>query len=201
MFLHSFFVRLQIKSLVQNNFVCFVLFSNPWDPFKLKGYSGVSLIHGLTHLDTEYDPPSRDKVCGPLAYIVLASSETTAGSQHIFQGIKHLISLPALSEKINKEYPFNSRPAGGDPDPHNVLVCIKLNTYSKSRSLSSLFSNTFSFTDILGVYCQSCGTRSNVFHIDGHPLILITYSFIFFNYYLDICDHVQLLMSYYDSQW
>ena len=26
----------------------------------LKGYSGVSLIHGLTHLDTEYDAPSRD---------------------------------------------------------------------------------------------------------------------------------------------
>ena len=23
----------------------------------LKGYSGVSLIHGLTHLDTEYGPP------------------------------------------------------------------------------------------------------------------------------------------------
>ena len=44
----------------------------------LKGYCDVSLIHVLTHLDTEYDPPSRDKVCGPLAYIVLASSETTA---------------------------------------------------------------------------------------------------------------------------
>ena len=42
-------------------------------PTKLKGYSGVSLIHGLTHLDTEYDPPLRDKVCGPLAYVVLAS--------------------------------------------------------------------------------------------------------------------------------
>ena len=49
---------------------------------ELKGYSSVSLIHGLTHLDTEYDPPLRDKVCGPLAYVVLASSETTAQQQY-----------------------------------------------------------------------------------------------------------------------
>ena len=28
--------------------------------FTLKGNSGVSLIHGLTHLDTEYDPPPRE---------------------------------------------------------------------------------------------------------------------------------------------
>ena len=48
----------------------------------LKGYSIVSLIRGLTHLDTEYDPPSWDKVCGPLAYVVLASSETTAQQQY-----------------------------------------------------------------------------------------------------------------------
>ena len=48
-------------------------------PFiSLKGYSGVSLIHVITHLDTEYNPPSRDKVCEPLAYVVLASSEMTA---------------------------------------------------------------------------------------------------------------------------
>ena len=47
----------------------------------LKGIYGVSLIHALTHLDTEYDPP-RDKVCGPLAYVVLASSETTAQQQY-----------------------------------------------------------------------------------------------------------------------
>ena len=48
----------------------------------LKGYSGVNLIHVLTHLDTEYDPPSRDKVCGQLAYVVLASSETTAQQKY-----------------------------------------------------------------------------------------------------------------------
>ena len=48
----------------------------------LKGYSDVSLIHSLTHLDTKYDPPSRDKVCGPLANVVLASSETTAQEQY-----------------------------------------------------------------------------------------------------------------------
>ena len=47
----------------------------------LKGYSCVNLIHVLTHLDSEYDPPSRDKVCGPLAYVVLASSEMTAQQQ------------------------------------------------------------------------------------------------------------------------
>ena len=44
----------------------------------LKGYSGVSLIHGLTHRETVLDSLSRDKVCRPLANVVLASSETTA---------------------------------------------------------------------------------------------------------------------------
>ena len=48
----------------------------------LKGYSSVSLIHVLTHLDMEYDPPLRDKVCGLLVYVVLASSETTAWQQY-----------------------------------------------------------------------------------------------------------------------
>ena len=64
---------------------------------KLKGYSGVSSIHSLTHLDTEYDPPPP-----PLrAYIVLAyKSPLETGSKHIFQGIKHLILLPALSENL-----------------------------------------------------------------------------------------------------
>ena len=64
----------------------------------LKGYSGVSLIHGLTHLDTEYDPPSRDKVCGLLAYVVLASSETTAQQQYTaVDGSKY--KLPSQSHK------------------------------------------------------------------------------------------------------
>ena len=37
----------------------------------------------VSHLDTEYDtPPPRDKVCRPLAYVVLASSETTAQQQY-----------------------------------------------------------------------------------------------------------------------
>ena len=46
----------------------------------LKGYSSVNLIHGLTHRKT--DSLSRDKVCRPLANVVLASSETTARQQH-----------------------------------------------------------------------------------------------------------------------
>ena len=45
----------------------------------LKGYSCVSLIHVLTYCDTEYDPP---QVCGPLANVVLASSETTTQQQY-----------------------------------------------------------------------------------------------------------------------
>ena len=43
----------------------------------LKGYSSINLIHGLTHHDTESDPPSRDQVFQPLAYVVLATSEKT----------------------------------------------------------------------------------------------------------------------------
>ena len=52
------------------------------DYSELKGYSGVSLIHVRTHLDNESDPPSRDKVCRPLACVVLASSETSAQQQY-----------------------------------------------------------------------------------------------------------------------
>ena len=47
----------------------------------LKGYSGVSLIHGLTHRETLLDSLSR--VCKPLANVVLASSETTARQHYI----------------------------------------------------------------------------------------------------------------------
>ena len=54
----------------------------------LKGYSGLNLIHVLTHLDTEYDP-SRDKVCGPLANVVLASSETTTQQHTAVNGSKY----------------------------------------------------------------------------------------------------------------
>ena len=50
--------------------------------YTLKGYSCVSLIHGLTHLDTKYAPPPWDKVFGPLAYVVLACSEMTAQQQY-----------------------------------------------------------------------------------------------------------------------
>ena len=52
------------------------------DVCTLKGYSGINSIHVLTHLDTEYDPPSRDKVCRPLRYLVLASSEMAAQQQY-----------------------------------------------------------------------------------------------------------------------
>ena len=41
----------------------------------LKGYSGVSLIHGVTHCETVLDSLSRDQVSRPLANVVLASSE------------------------------------------------------------------------------------------------------------------------------
>ena len=47
-----------------------------WPDSWLKGYSGVNLIHTLI------DSLSRDKVCRPLANIVLASSETTARQQY-----------------------------------------------------------------------------------------------------------------------
>ena len=40
---------------------------------KLKGYSGVSLIHGLAHRETVLDCLSRGNVCRPLANVVLAS--------------------------------------------------------------------------------------------------------------------------------
>ena len=48
----------------------------------LKGYSDASLIHGLTRRETVLDSISRDKVCRPLANVVLASSETTARQQY-----------------------------------------------------------------------------------------------------------------------
>ena len=44
----------------------------------LKGYSGVSLIHGLTHRETVLDSLSRDQVSRWLIYGVLSTSETTA---------------------------------------------------------------------------------------------------------------------------
>ena len=92
--------------------------------------------------------PPRERVCGPLAYIVLASSEMTAqqhyiavngpkyktaikkpqimpeqhqtsatletGSQHIFWGIKHLMLLPYLLEKINRTPHPRSLPCCGE---------------------------------------------------------------------------------------
>ena len=64
---------------------------------ELKGYSSVSLIHGLTHLDTEYDPPSRDKVCGPLAYVLLASEMTAQQQYTAVNGSEH--KSPSTSHK------------------------------------------------------------------------------------------------------
>ena len=49
----------------------------------LKGYSGLSLIHGLTYCEAVLDSLSRDQVCRPRADVVLASSETTARQQYI----------------------------------------------------------------------------------------------------------------------
>ena len=48
----------------------------------LKGYSGVSLIHGLNHCETVLDSLSRDQVSRPLIYRVLSTSETTARQQY-----------------------------------------------------------------------------------------------------------------------
>ena len=48
----------------------------------LKGYSGVSLIHVLTHSETVWDSPSRDQVSRPLIYEVLSTSKTTARQQY-----------------------------------------------------------------------------------------------------------------------
>ena len=68
----------------------------------LKGYSGVSLIHVLTHLDTELDQPSRDKFFRPLANVALASSEMTARQQYIaVNGSKY--KLPSKSHKSSSE--------------------------------------------------------------------------------------------------
>ena len=43
----------------------------------LKRYSGVSLIHGLTHSETVLDSLSRDQVCRPLVNVVLAKKPQT----------------------------------------------------------------------------------------------------------------------------
>ena len=48
----------------------------------LKGYSGVSLIHGLIHCETVLDSLSRDQVSRPLIYGVLSTSETAARQQY-----------------------------------------------------------------------------------------------------------------------
>ena len=49
----------------------------------LKGYSGVTLIHGLNHHETLLDSLSRDQISRPLIYWVLSTSETTAQQQYI----------------------------------------------------------------------------------------------------------------------
>ena len=51
----------------------------------LKGYSGVNLIHGLTHRETVLDSLSRDQVCRLLANVVLASSETIPECSRVLQ--------------------------------------------------------------------------------------------------------------------
>ena len=48
----------------------------------LKGYSGVNLIHDLTHRETVLDSLSRDQVSRPLIYGDLASSQTTARQRY-----------------------------------------------------------------------------------------------------------------------
>lgn len=101
----------------------------------------------------------------------------------------------------------NSRPAGGSQTPsehqhpclYQAQYLVQYLPLNKSLSLSSLFSDSFSFMNMPSVYCHSlmCGTHINVLHIDGHPPILISYSLIIiFFYYMDICDHLHLLIFY-----
>ena len=44
--------RMIVHTLLGINCILYI-----FSKFNLKRYSGVSLIHVLTHLDTEYDPP------------------------------------------------------------------------------------------------------------------------------------------------
>ena len=65
----------------------------------LKGYSGVNLIHGLTHCKTVLDSLSRDQVSRPLIYRVLSTSETTTRKQYTaVNGSKY--KLPPKKQKI-----------------------------------------------------------------------------------------------------
>ena len=50
--------------------------------YNLNGYSGVNLIHGLTHRETVLNSLSRDQVSRPLIYGVLSTSETTTRQQY-----------------------------------------------------------------------------------------------------------------------
>ena len=75
---------INFKSL-QNNTRVFESCTN----HTLKGYSGVSLIHDLTHRETVLthretvlDSLSRDQVSRPLIYEVLSTSEMTARQQY-----------------------------------------------------------------------------------------------------------------------
>ena len=64
----------------------------------LKRYSGVNLIHSLTQRETVLDSLSRDKVCRPLANVVLSTSETTAQQHYIaVNGFKY--KLPSKNHK------------------------------------------------------------------------------------------------------
>ena len=69
----SIWLQITINLIVKSDFLC----DQQIATFHLKGYPGVSSIHGLTHCDTELDPP-RDQVCRPLVYVVVATSEITA---------------------------------------------------------------------------------------------------------------------------
>ena len=66
--------------LVDSNVFFMIYYLNTF----LKGYSGVNLIHGLTHRETVLDSLSRDQVSRPLLYGVLSTSETTAREQYRF---------------------------------------------------------------------------------------------------------------------
>ena len=48
----------------------------------LKGYSSVSLIHGLNHRETVLDSLLRNQVSRPLIYEVLSTPETTTRQQY-----------------------------------------------------------------------------------------------------------------------
>ena len=84
-------------------------------PASLKGYSGVSIIHGLTHCETVLNSLSRDQVSRLLIYGVLSTSEMTARQQYTAVNGRCVRSWI----KFTPEYPFNNHSHLSSPSkPH-----------------------------------------------------------------------------------